>query len=871
MARELKITVTVDGAQAKTVLADVDRTIDGVTQNTETMAKSMQAALGILTAQNIRQFVTDLRAAGSEFVTAFAEQESATRKLTAALQTQGNATPAVISQYGALASQFEHTTVFADELILEMEALLVQVGNVAPAQMDKALKAATDLASGLGIDLRTATLLVGKAFEGHTETLGRYGITLDQTKLKADPVAAVLEGINNKFGGQAQAQLDTYTGKMAQFHNEMNNVEESAGGLLVGALKPLLELFESFNPVVQTTILGIIALGTALTPVALSFVTLVPGLKLLIPLIGESAVTAGLAGAAIFAAQAVALVGVAFGSWKIGQWIGEISGLTDVVGRLAAQVMGVSGETYDAMRSAQQWEAIVAKTGGRSSKGDIELTPGVQSTGLTGMYDASDALKRSLLKPTAPRIDPDVARVMASTAAAGSAGTETSTFLGKQLEQAYATKATLLEPLGPASALDHERTLALLGSNAPGSPTGTAHENVAADSYARARGVALGSQMHAGIADSMHALPQTIMSALTGGGDVGRSIGALFGGNIVGSLSGHLTSGLSSMFGKTIGGALGSVIPGLGTMLGSMIGPLIGTLGKKLWNGIQGIFGKDEEARVVNPARDEFMQSFVQEFGGNRNDATIKALEAAGLGGERAAALMAQLNVADTMQEFNAAKSAIEAALKSTDRAVENVTDSTKDFNLQLTGSDDAIKALGATQDRVVAAMLTGFDKLMIKLDAFIGRLTDAGKAAATIATGAIGAGADVQFTLPVDSGRDLAGITEDVPIESFHSGGMVWRRAHRGMMLGPDEVPIIAQTGERVLNRAETRAYNSGGVNLHVAPGGIVVQGAGKSAGQIADELIPELYKRIGRYNTGGSKRKMGRAVGFPSPSATS
>lgn len=41
---------------------------------------------------------------------------------------------------------------------------------------------------------------------------------------------------------------------------------------------------------------------------------------------------------------------------------------------------------------------------------------------------------------------------------------------------------------------------------------------------------------------------------------------------------------------------------------------------------------------------------------------------------------------------------------------------------------------------------------------------------------------------------------------KSIHRGGII--RAHGGLRLASDEVPIIAQTGERVLNRAETAAY---------------------------------------------------------------
>lgn len=46
-----------------------------------------------------------------------------------------------------------------------------------------------------------------------------------------------------------------------------------------------------------------------------------------------------------------------------------------------------------------------------------------------------------------------------------------------------------------------------------------------------------------------------------------------------------------------------------------------------------------------------------------------------------------------------------------------------------------------------------------------------------------------------------------------FHNGGVVWPRMHNGGLL-PDEIPIIAQTGERVLSRSENKDYEQGGNN---------------------------------------------------------
>lgn len=196
---------------------------------------SAQAAIGAV--QTGFRALTGLVA---DSVVAYSDAEAAQSKLVAALRQQKTATPEVIDQYNALASEFQRTTVFSDDLVNKMEALLAQVGNVMPSKMGAALKASTDLAAGLGIDLESATTLVAKAAAGHTETLGKYGITVSEAAVKTQGFDAVLEAVNRQFGGQAQAQIETYAGRVEQIKNAWNNVEEAIGKFIVKS--PLVEL-----------------------------------------------------------------------------------------------------------------------------------------------------------------------------------------------------------------------------------------------------------------------------------------------------------------------------------------------------------------------------------------------------------------------------------------------------------------------------------------------------------------------------------------------------------------------------------------------------------------------------------------------------
>lgn len=155
--------------------------------------------------------------------------EVAHAQMVAALQAQGTALPSVVTAYDAYATALQKTTVYSDDAITASEALLTQVGNVMPRDMKKALEAATNLASGLRIDLHDATMLVAKAAEGNVGALKKSGVVIDETAGKVKDFGVVLDAINAKFAGQAEVLAGTYQGRLLQFANTWDNVKESIG------------------------------------------------------------------------------------------------------------------------------------------------------------------------------------------------------------------------------------------------------------------------------------------------------------------------------------------------------------------------------------------------------------------------------------------------------------------------------------------------------------------------------------------------------------------------------------------------------------------------------------------------------------------
>jgi len=193
----------------------------------------LATAAGMVSAQAAINLVSGAFSSAVGFikdsVKAYADAELGQKKLTVAMQAQGTATPAAIDAYAKLAKQFQDTTGFSNGLITKMETLLIEVGDVMPSKMEAALKASTDLAAGLGVDLETATNLVAKAAAGHTEALAKYGITVDAATAKSHGLSSVLDAINTRFGGQAAAQMETYAGQVEKVKNAWSDLQENVG------------------------------------------------------------------------------------------------------------------------------------------------------------------------------------------------------------------------------------------------------------------------------------------------------------------------------------------------------------------------------------------------------------------------------------------------------------------------------------------------------------------------------------------------------------------------------------------------------------------------------------------------------------------
>lgn len=228
-----------------------------------------------------------------------AEQEDAINKLNLALANQGNFTKATSEALQDYAGQLQKTTAFSDDTVESAMAILASFGQN-EEQIRRTTAVAADFAAATGTDLRTAVDLLGKAFAGHTETLARYGITIDETLSKSQRFDAVIEQLSQRFGGSAAAQAATYTGQLAMLKNSFGEAQEGLGKLLgemTGGERPFQMLIDLTNSLAKFLSQDLVqALGEARGGFADMFGGIMDGYARLVGFIASNQNRGGLAG-----------------------------------------------------------------------------------------------------------------------------------------------------------------------------------------------------------------------------------------------------------------------------------------------------------------------------------------------------------------------------------------------------------------------------------------------------------------------------------------------------------------------------------------------------------------------------------------------
>lgn len=192
---------------------------------------------------------------------AAAEQEKIFKGLETAVNLSGVSYKGNEKALKDLFATQQKYTKYGDTDSAQMLTRLIQLSGDYEGSV-KALETAQDLASTGMFDMNTAARYVGMALAGNVEMLGRYipelragSDGLKDLTTKAEKTEYAMKLLNEKFGGTARAELDTYAGQVRQLQNYIGDYREMIGDKLNPVLKVGAErLTEFFRRATETSL-----------------------------------------------------------------------------------------------------------------------------------------------------------------------------------------------------------------------------------------------------------------------------------------------------------------------------------------------------------------------------------------------------------------------------------------------------------------------------------------------------------------------------------------------------------------------------------------------------------------------------------------
>ena len=227
---EAKITLILDDDTAIRGLLNVEKQGKKSSKETEesfTKAFSKIGASIVAAAAAYASFRTGI-AFTKEAVAAAAKQEDAVNRLNQSLINAGSFTQQASQDMQNFASELQNTTTVGDETTLEMLGLAKAMGATNDQAKDL-VKAATNLSAATGITLESAVKNLGKTFGGLTGELGESVPQLRKLSREALMAGDAIKLINERFGGAAASQVNTYSGAVAQLSNIYGDFTETIG------------------------------------------------------------------------------------------------------------------------------------------------------------------------------------------------------------------------------------------------------------------------------------------------------------------------------------------------------------------------------------------------------------------------------------------------------------------------------------------------------------------------------------------------------------------------------------------------------------------------------------------------------------------
>lgn len=202
--KKLEVIISADLKQFENEMKKIEKQLEGLDNTLSTVFKASGLAFAGLTA-------------GLAFAVAgFSGADKASKALEQSLNQQGIASRELLAAYDEMANAVEKKT-GQDADAIKSGMALAQ-GYLGETKITAELtQAVSDLAAAKDMDLKQAFEAVAKTIGSSTNGLAKYGVEVDKNATKAEKMAAVVEQLGTRYGGQAVAVSNASTIMLQMF------------------------------------------------------------------------------------------------------------------------------------------------------------------------------------------------------------------------------------------------------------------------------------------------------------------------------------------------------------------------------------------------------------------------------------------------------------------------------------------------------------------------------------------------------------------------------------------------------------------------------------------------------------------------------
>lgn len=241
-------------------LDSINRSLDEL----EKTAKEKGSAVGAGVVAGITASITTLGlkavgALGSKLVDTFeksieeaSQADKALQLFNSSLAAAGNFSKQASLDFQEFASGLQKVTGVSDDLITSNASILASLGRLSGEGLERASEAAVNFAATGRVSLEGAFDAIAKAAAGNVGALSRYGIKVDENIPKSERFAAALGQLEQRFGGLAAAQVNTFAGSLELLSVNFNDILENLGKAVtqspavVAVIKEMGKVFGEF-------------------------------------------------------------------------------------------------------------------------------------------------------------------------------------------------------------------------------------------------------------------------------------------------------------------------------------------------------------------------------------------------------------------------------------------------------------------------------------------------------------------------------------------------------------------------------------------------------------------------------------------------